>query len=192
MLPNNALTTTSLEADFLYTKPNSDLIDREFGGITLQDTSKGLNYQLWEIYYERPLIKIKGLLTQEIFTILSVNNVKELSLAFDLNMNICITYMVDETTYLYFYDTNIQNYSTITFTNLNNPRISYDDSRQTQSQTSDIIFAYINNNTNYLCCRLLRDRYTIEYPLRELPPNAKLVRVGMNKGLRFQFKIQLL
>ena len=60
------------------------------------------------------------------------------------------------------------------------------------TNTSDIICAYINKITLKLCYRMSRDRFTIEYPLTDVQENARLVRVGMTKGLRLQFKMSLI
>lgn len=192
MIPNHHITDISFEGDYLFSNPPQALVSRTLGGIALQDTSHGLNYQLWEIYYEDSIIKLKALMTEEITNVIYKENVSSLSLAFDLNMNLSIAYTIEDISFLYYYDTLLQEFSTLTFSNIKTPKITYDDIRETQSNTSDIVFAYINTDTNYLCYRLLRDRYLVEYPLKQVEENAKLIRVGMNKNLRLQFKIQLI
>lgn len=192
MIPNHQISSELILTDYLYEKPNTKLVDRSLGGVDLQDPSEGLEYQLWEIYYESPLVKIKGLSNNNIHILDSIPNITELSLSFDLNMNVSFTYVSNGESYLKYYDTLVQNYSIKHLENCKSPRLVYDDLREMQTNTSDIICAYINSSTHTLCYRLLRDRYTIEYPLHEIEPNAKLIRVGMGKGLRLQFKIQLL
>ena len=70
--------------------------------------------------------------------------------------------------------------------------MTYDDTRSMQTNTSDVICAYINKETLQLCYRLSRDRFTIEYPLKSVAENARLIRVGMTDKLRLQFKINLI
>ena len=175
-----------------YDKPNTKLIDRTLGGIAIQDISEGLNYQVWEIYYESPFIKIKGLTTGVVIILEEVQRVIELSLAFDLNMNIAYTYVVGDKSYLRYYNTTTQTLQTMELIHCKSPRLTYDDLRSMQNQVSDIVCAYINVSNNTLCYRLLRDRYTIEHTLQEVPENARLIRIGMTEGLRLQFKMQLI
>ena len=71
-------------------------------------------------------------------------------------------------------------------------RLVYDDYRIMQTNTSDVICAYINKITLQLRYRISRDRFTVEYPLADVQENARLIRVGMTKGLRLQFKMSLI
>ena len=192
MIPANRVTNTPVLTDYLYTKPDTKLIDRALGGIDLQNSSEGFEYQVWEIYYESGKIKIKGLTNNVIHELLEVSHITELSLAFDLNMNVAFTYVTNGSSYLRFYDSFIQNFSTILLSDCRSPRLVYDDYRVMQTNTSDIICAYINKITLKLCYRMSRDRFTIEYPLTNVQENARLVRVGMTKGLRLQFKMSLI
>lgn len=192
MIPNHKITNEVVLTDYLYNKPDTKLIDRSFGGIAIQDASEGLLYQVWEIYYESPFIKIKALTTGDIIVLDSIDKVTELSVAFDLNMNITYCYVANSRSYLKYYNTTTQDFSILELSGIRSPRLAYDDLREMQSSVSDIVYAYINSQSNYLCYRLLRDRYTIEYQLQQVPENARLVRVGMSKGLRLQFKMQLI
>lgn len=192
MIPSNRVTNTPVVTDYLYPKPDTKLVDRALGGIALQNTSQGYEYQVWEIYYENGKIKIKGLTTNIVYELLEIIDVTELSLAFDLSMNVSFTYVANGIAYLRFYDASIQQFSTIVLSNCRSPRLAYDDYREMQSNTSDIICAYINKLTLKLCYRMSRDRFTIEYPLEDVQENARLIRVGMTKGLRLQFKMSLI
>ena len=161
--------------DYLYTKPDTKLVDRALGGIGLQNSSEGFEYQVWEIYYESGKIKIKGLTNNVVYELLEISYVTELSY-----------------TYLRFYDSFIQDFSTLPLMDCRSPRLVYDDYRVMQTNTSDIICAYINKITLQLCYRISRDRFTVEYPLADVQENARLIRVGMTKGLRLQFKMSLI
>ena len=57
MIPSNRVTNTPVVRDYLYPKPDTKLVDRALGGIALQNTSEGYEYQVWEIYYENGKIK---------------------------------------------------------------------------------------------------------------------------------------
>ena len=192
MMPSNRVTNVPFVTGYLYDKPDTKLIDRALGGIDLQDTSEGYSYQVWEIYYESNKIKIKGLTTQVVYELLEIANVTELSLAFDLSMNVSFTYVVNGLSYLRFYDAFIQGFTTLALTDCRSPRMVYDDYRSMQTNTSDMICAYINKLTLKLCYRMSRDRFTIEYPLADVQENARLIRVGMTEGLRLQFKLSLI
>lgn len=192
MMPSNRVTNVPFVTGYLYDKPDTKLIDRALGGIDLQDTSEGYSYQVWEIYYEFNKIKIKGLTTQVVYELLEIANVTELSLAFDLSMNVSFTYVVNGLSYLRFYDAFIQEFTTLALTDCRSPRMVYDDYRSMQTNTSDMICAYINKLTLKLCYRMSRDRFTIEYPLADVQENARLIRVGMTEGLRLQFKLSLI
>lgn len=191
MIPEHKISSTPVVKDYFYEKPNTKLIDRTLGGIALQNTSEGLEYQLWEIYYDSPEIKLKALTTGQILVLDSIPKVTEVSVAFDLNMNVSYAYVSNGLAYLKFYDTTIQNFTTKLLEHGKSPRLVYDDLREMQTQLSDIVCAYINTETLHLCYRLLRDRYTLEYPLHPVEENARLIRVGMSEGLRLQFKMQL-
>lgn len=192
MIPQNKITETPLITEYLYEKPTTRLIDRALGGISLQNISQGLTYQLWEIFYEAPLVRLKGLTTHEIITLEEIPGVTEVSVAFDLNMNVTYAYVVNGISYLKYYDVNTSSHVLYEIPESISPRLAYDDLRITQVNSSDIVCAYINKTTNTMCYRLLRDLYSIEYPLHEVPENARLIRVAMSKGRRLQFRLQLI
>ena len=192
MILNHYITNTAALGNYLFDKPQTKLIDRTLGGIALQNTSEGLNYQIWEIYYESGSVRIKGLSNNLTYSLLSLDGITELSLAFDLSMNVSFSYVVNGQAFLSFYDAFTQSYTTLHLENCRSPRMTYDDTREMQTNTSDVICAYINKETLQLCYRLSRDRFTIEYPLKSVAENARLIRVGMTDKLRLQFKINLI
>ena len=192
MILNHYITNTAALGNYLFDKPETKLIDRTLGGIALQNTSEGLNYQIWEIYYESGSVRIKGLSNNLTYSLLSLDGITELSLAFDLSMNVSFSYVANGEAFLSFYDAFTQSYTTLHLENCRSPRMTYDDTREMQTNTSDVICAYINKETLQLCYRLSRDRFTIEYPLKSVAENARLIRVGMTDKLRLQFKINLI
>ena len=96
-----------------------------------------------------------------------------------------LTYVSGGIAKLYWYDTVSQSQTITDFPNVQNPRVSLDDKRAFNTANSDVIFAYINNDQ--LCCRYQRERYGTEHVLHQLPPNAKLGKIGMGTTNRFLF-----
>lgn len=190
MIPNNKITSEYIEGEFLYENSEEDLIDMQPGGLDLQNITESLTYQMWVMFFENSIIKLKSLTNNKIYNIRSIENIKELSFSFTLNMVLNYLYTKNDKTYLTYYDTVTQKTVEVNFENMSHPKLVYDDLRTTQSNSSDILLVYINNITNKLCCRLLRDRYTIEYELHSVPKHTRLVRVGMADNLRLKFKLQ--
>lgn len=190
MIPNNKITTEYVEGEWLYDNYEEDLLYKHPGGRDLQNLTEEYTYQMWEMYYENNIIKLKALTSNKVYELKTVLNVTELSFCFTLNMTIAYLYKVGDIVYLNYYDTITQKYIEETFMNMNHAKLILDDSRITQTSSSDVIFFYINNITNKLCCRLLRDRYTIEYELQSVLKHTRLVRVGMANNLRLKFKLE--
>ena len=190
MIPNNQITEEFVESDWLYDNVEEDLVYQHIGGKDIQDVSESLTYQMWEMTYEANIIKLRSLTNNRRIDVKTVTEVSELSFAFTLNMLLTYIYKKLDKCYLNYYDTVLQQYREISFDNMNTPKLIYDDLRTTQTNSSDVILFYVNSLTNKLCCRLLRDRYTIEYELQEVSKHTKLLRVGMTDKLRLKFKLQ--
>lgn len=182
MFIGNALSSTAVN-DSLLTPRATALHDYEYGGIALQQPSHGLDYQLWQVVYESNEVRVfaPSVAKTALFTRAGIT---ELSLAFDQNMRPVVVYVADGITYIYWYDPTIAQQTTTELGVLTNPRISLDDHREGQLFNSDVILGYLNDG--YLCIRLQRDRYTIEYQLTSLM-NAQLNQVGMGRNNRFNF-----
>lgn len=186
MMPDNKLSSSTISGAFLVPDKAESLVDFEWGGIDLLDTSQGLQVKIWKCFYKDDWIKI----TDDVIThdLLKVGNVKSLSLSFDFNMHATVTYVVDGIgTHLYWYDT-AQSKQIITKYGVDYlcPQLSLDDHRLHQSANADIIFAYIKNNNLYY--RQQRDRFTIERLLEaNINEAVELKQIGMNTKNRFQF-----
>ena len=192
MLPNNATSATPQVAPFLY--PDrlrvSPLEDWEDGGVGIQDPSQGLSGYRWRCYTTPAGIWLQrdGLPAQ--LWVVSPGTVKELAFAFDQNMRPVVAYtLTDNTVRLLWFDTLASAYTTTSYgTTIRNPRLCLDDKRDTQSLTSDVIFAYIKGTD--LCYRMQRDRYTIERILAGgLTSEHKLRNIGMTTNLRLRFSV---
>ena len=159
----------------------------ESGGVGLSDTSQGLVSHIWRAWTDSKAIYIQrsDLPKDTAKTLLSATNITEVDLTFDQNMRPVLTYVSGGIAKLYWYDTVSQSQTITDFPNAKNPRVSLDDKRSFNTANSDVIFAYINNDQ--LCCRYQRERYGVEHVLHQLPPNAKLGKIGMGTTNRFLF-----
>lgn len=186
MIPNNQLASVSVYADFFTPIRVDKLVDYEWAGVDLYDSSQGAQAKLWKCFYENGIIKVK---TNDIqYDLLEVENVSELSFAFDLNMRPLVTYVAAGDTYLWWYDSSVSAQVTTDFGNtFKTPQLALDEHRPNLSQNADVIFAYIRNQR--LCVRIQRDRFLTEYDLGE---GQALVQIGMMKNFRFGFAAKIL
>lgn len=189
MIPNHNIPSQSLPTNYMFEKDTTRLTDLQLGGIRIQDSSMGFSYQRWLMYYEDNWIKLKGEISQQVLLIKQVDQVTDLSFAFDSSLSLIYSYTVANIAYLVFYHPINQEVVTQPLPSTRSVRLCYDDRRESNSAFSDVIVAYINNVTNMLCYRLSRDRYQIERPLKAVPENSTLVQVGMSTDWRLQFKI---
>ncbi|RKG44856.1 hypothetical protein [Acinetobacter sp. WCHAc060007] len=180
----NKLSSKSAPMNFLVRLRNEQLIDYEWGGSDLQNPQEGLRIKIWRCFYEGKKIKITD--GNLIYSLINVDAVTAVGLAFDFNMNPNVVYIADGKTYFWWYDTVAHKHITTEYgAEFISPQISLDDHRLHQSASADIIFAYIRNAK--LCYRQQRDRYQIEYVLGDAK-NQKLTQIGMSKNYRFQFR----
>lgn len=196
MLPQNTLSTTALFAPLQTAAkgPLDLLIDWEMGGVALSDPSMGLQVKLWtlKVYIDRDTeaqeVRISAPGTPESVLIAS-SGITEVSLAFDQNMKPAVAYLENGVSKLYWYDTTIPGFSTIILpAGSLSPRCTIDDHRDLQVGISDIILAYVRAGNLYY--RQQRDRFTVEYLLKTVGSDAKLISVSMNDIHRLQFRLQ--
>lgn len=163
--------------------------DYEEGGIALNNTTAGLEYQLWTFtfdatsaYVEAPtLLGFKHKLFDK-------PNIQSIRGCFDQNMNPFVAFMQGGQWQYWWYDTTIpgMTFSTLPAT-ITSVACTLDDKRQINSTTSDILLFYTNNGNLYQ--RRQRDRYGTEI-LTRAGVNGTLVKVGMNGIQRLQIKMQ--
>lgn len=181
MLPNNALSSQPIVAPFLVPYRLDKLIDYEWGGADIADTSKGMQVKIWTCKYVGNQIIISDGLISHI--VLNVENVTALSFAFDLSMRPVVAYVLGQETYLNWYDTAVSKRVTTNFgIECITPQLALDEHRAIQSANADVIFAYLRNGI--LRTRLQRDRYQIEY---SYVASQELVQIGMTSNYRFAF-----
>ncbi len=190
MIPHNKIVSEYVESEWLYDNTEEDLIYLSPGGKDIKNIEESPTYQMWEMYFENNIIKLKSKTNNKNYDIRAISDITELSFSFSLNMNLTYLYVKEEITYLNYYDATIQETVEIALFDMKHPKLIYDDYRKTQTMVSDILLIYINHKRNKLCYRMLRDRYTIEYDLADVLNNTRLVRVGMSNKYRLKFKLQ--
>jgi len=198
MLPEGVISTFNIPSSIIGARAKTvdlSLEDFEDGGIDISDPSEGLDYQEWKGEFVDQKITITGENgnTFDLVTITESESLTDFSFAFDQNNRPTLIYVVDEISYLLFYDTLIEDYNTVQQADsMYSPKLFLDDKRSLNISNSDIILAYINYDNKSLCYRQQRDRYLIEYVLVteidvSLDGVSRLVRLGMGRNLRLQF-----
>lgn len=190
MIPNNKIVGEYVEGNWLFDNTEEDLRDLQPGNTDINNTQDSPTYQMWEMYYENDIIKLKSFTNNKNYNIKNITNVTEVSFSFTINMTLTYLYKREEKTYLNYFDASIQQNVEEIFTNIAHPKLIYDDLRRTQTNFSDILFIYINTDKNKLCYRMLRDKYLVEHELADVLNNTRLVRVGMSDNFRLKFKLQ--
>ncbi|AXY57260.1 hypothetical protein CDG60_12205 [Acinetobacter chinensis] len=185
MLPDYKLSSAAIFSGFLVPDRVNDLIDYEWGGQDIADTSKGLKVKVWSSAYQGGVISITdGQISHDLLT---VADVTQISFAFNRNMRPFVTYVAAGVGWLWWYDTTVLSYITTELGNAVSPQLALDDLREHQSSNSDIILAYIRDDVLYM--RQQRDRFQIEY---ELGHAKELVQIGMTKNYRFAFALKVI
>lgn len=193
MLPDNELSSIPVPTRFFGARSGatSKTVDYEDGGIALNDPSEGLLYQRWiarvhDATTVRSRVTLASPNTPE-FDWIVEPNIEEISFTFDANMRPTVAYVAAGQAKLKWYDSAAAEYVTDNLApDVITPRVSMDDKRPLASgqfANSDVILAYVRGGSMY--ARVQRDRYLIEYFLAaDVKP---LIKIGMGRGLRFQF-----
>jgi hypothetical protein len=189
VLPENRASTIGLGSQWISPdeRTTSPLVDYERGGVALLDASQGLMGYTWRCWVEEAHVYVQrnGMPPVLLFSDLGIT---EMSFTFDQNMRYCVAYVQRDVMKMRWYDSYVAQFVTTTFPLAKNPRVALDDKRSASLGTSDMILAYIRNNTLYY--RQQRDRFTIERALRtNIDPSMKLRNIGMGRNLRFQFEL---
>ena len=187
MIPNHSLSNPALPATFLVgnVEEANDLVDFEEGGVALNDSSEGLQVQVWRIEIVGGSEFIISAPNTMATTLFSAAGSTEVSLAFDQNMRPAVAFVQDGVAKFRFFDALVGAQVIREYPGAVNPRCTLDDKRPSQSAASDIILAYTISGALYY--REQRDRFNVEYLLSPTTP-GKLVKVGMSTGNRLQFE----
>lgn len=191
MLPDSVLSSTTLPAQFRFPRniPRRVLVDYEYGGIGINDPSAGLRAKVWRGDYIDGEIVLSAPGVASV-SVLSVPGVKDFSFSFDRNMNVFVTYELEDGSApkFYWFDTTVSGYVTTALPASSiTPRCAHDDNRDLQSDASDIILAYCRAGSLYF--RAQRERYLTEHLLSAAAGTVGLIQIGMNNRWRFQFHL---
>lgn len=195
MLPDNVLSSRVMRGDFAGVRalPPHDGIDFHSGGVALNDASMGMEYQVWQAEIKTDpqstaqWIEVSAPNSPPI-TVHSGHDITEVSLSFDLNMQLALAWVEAGQAYLMWFDNTVPGIVTTTLAaDVANPRIINDELRPAFSAGSDIILAYLRGGALYY--RQQRDRYQTER-LLDAGPWTDLIRIGMNSKNRLQFELR--
>ncbi|MBT9138842.1 MAG: hypothetical protein DDT31_01419 [Syntrophomonadaceae bacterium] len=184
-IPDNRLSTVTLPAPFLVSIPRDHaLVDFEMGGVGLQNPSQGLNVQLWRLRYDELTGNFLLSAPNHPETILfNRPNVSYISLSFDSNMNLFVSFTQAGVSRFWWFDTvpSAQVFDEVTIATATSPYATLDDRRILQDATRDILLFYIRIGNLFF--RQQRDRYTIEY-LLQAGVTGDVLKAGMQTNLR--------
>jgi hypothetical protein len=192
-MPQQILSSQILSAPFFPPRDRRTaaqlLSDFEEGGIALNNTSKGLQFQAWsgQVHSNGDFSLTPA--NAGPVTVINVPNVVEWGFTFDQNMNPFFAYtLANGNSFFYWFDPVANAFVTTQLpAGSANCRCSLDDKRAVNSTTSDILLTYIRAGTLYL--RQQRDRYLIEYTLSTALAGKRQINAGLNLILRYQFEI---
>jgi len=199
MIPEQSLINPPIIASYFSPDDlaNTSITDYELGGIGLQDSSQGLEYQTWTLEVIGSGSSTAVQLSSPNTTatqIFARSNITWARLAFDQNMHPIIAFIDQNGPTLYWYDSTILGNSYLSLgASVTYPCCTMDDKRamQTRLGNNDVIVAYIKNQNLYYVQQ--RDRYAIEYLLyanaQNLIANPFVNKVGMDINYRLLFEI---
>lgn len=186
MLPDNALSSQTVFAPFFAPVTSKKLVDYELGGVAIGDPSGGLSVQVWTARYVGGQIVVDDAALNRT-VLLTVAGVLKLSLAFDQNMRPNIAYQTAAGSFLYWFDTFANAFTTTAYPDARNPAVTLDERREVLMNNSDVIFAY-QKAAGGLYYRQQRDRFQTEYLLQADTGTAQLLAIAMNRAYRLQAK----
>ena len=207
MIPSNRLSTEPVPGKMVYDLgvETSPVLDYKPGGISIQDPTQGLDYQIWRGRLLNPgsdqsRIIIDGRYSPE-HEVLQYPYMFEFNFSFDFSMRPMAVFIANETLdvngqempvqncYLYWFDNTLGDFDLIFLGNVvRTPKLLIDDPRMEESNfysLSDVCLVYWSSGNLYV--RYLRDRFTEAHLLKRNVPYIE--RVGMNEFYRLQFDL---
>jgi hypothetical protein len=198
MLPGNVLSSTVLASPYLAPKDRAKhaLVDYFLGGNAINDTSAGLNSQIWTATLDatKTVVSYSSPRTGTTVVMTAAAPMVWMTAAFDQSLRVIIAWTdVNGNSWFYWYDTTIVGYRTTALpAGTVQPFAALDDARIQENTVNDAIVAY-TTATGHLVYRQQRDRFGVEYDLGLVPTTltgdyTKLRQVGMNLKFRLQFE----
>lgn len=189
MMPDNQLSLIQLPRPLLPPKdlPFDPLVSQHRGGVAIGDASLGLDMQTWTLSIESGTLVLRDSFIYE-SVLVTAAGVSECSLAFDQNMSPVAAYEQAGVAKLYYYDSVLAAFTTLSVVDAKYARTITDDIRfaPNVSNLNDVLFFYILNHE--LCVRVQRERFLISHVLKNVG-DFILQHVGMNDRLRLQMNL---
>ncbi len=187
MIPGNQISPAPEVSGFLppYNIPYTPLSQVVPGGIAIGDPSKGRLYQNWVVSYAASQITVRPVNGAVEFS-LPVASVFSVSLAFDNNMGMVLSWQNAVGSNLYYFDTVMGSYTTRVFSGTTSCRVVVDNSNDYYLANSDVIFGYTYGGNLYW--RQQRDRYDVERLVG--PTNKRLIKMAPSLVNRLQFELR--
>lgn len=161
--------------------------DYERGGIALNDTSEGLDYQNWRVSWDRKTGGVRLAndigFDQEMFV---VNQITQLVLSFDLNMNPYFAYTEAGVTWLRWRNA-AGVYSKMLIPSATQPRLTLDDKREENAINADVLLFYLKDKK--ICMRVQREGFLTEHVMVNDVAGTRLGRVGFTDVRRIQLEL---
>lgn len=189
MIPDQRLSSINLEAELLSPRDvaYSPRTNYSLGGVQINDPSQGLQTNVWvgEQVDGTIYLSTDGVAPTPVVT---DTGITEFQFTFDQNMRPFVCWVAEGQSKFYWYNSLTEDFEiTLMDPDVVNPRCVLDDPRDSQLTASDIILAYLRGTSLYF--RAQRDRYQVEYFLRD--GVEELVSLGMGVNNRLQFQVFL-
>jgi hypothetical protein len=199
-IPDNRMSTEPVVDDFLFPE-NQDrpfyLIDHEAGPANVNDTTQGMKFQHWILTVNQGNGDVT--LTPQTsgspvtFPGMAVG-AQQCSFCFDQNARPAIAYVVDTTSYLYWYNSSDDQFVTTEFLDTVSMMVTLDDKRPRQVSLNDILVwttKEVNPDSYSLYCATQRERFEIVRTMaNDVPPYLR--KAGMNDGYRVQVELSFI
>jgi hypothetical protein len=189
-MPNNALSDVAFRYTWrgLNQADPTQTEDYEEAGVALNNTSEGMQYQLWTFSTNGTDILVDAPNQPAPTILLSPGSIVSVRGCFDQNMNPFVAYSRLEQWNYWWFDTTVGHMVTSQLPgSVNSVVCTLDDKRPWEASKSDICLIYTNNGNLYY--RRQRDRYATEYLLKA-SINGTLVKASMNGIERLQIKLR--
>ncbi|WP_443690423.1 hypothetical protein [Pseudomonas sp.] len=190
MMPDNVLSSQTVRGNIVGARALAvtPIVDYEDGGVALNDSTRGNQYQIWQALLIKDQVLISAPNTPE-FVMFAGPGLTEISLTFDQNMRPVLAFMQSGVARYRWYDPTVgaQIVTDLPAGSIT-PKVILDDKRQTQTSNCDVILAYVRAGGLYY--RQQRDRYQIERLLTD-GVTTSLLRIGFSDQLRLQFMMEV-
>lgn len=165
--------------------------DWELGGVAVNDSSGGVQYQAWKFELVQSTVVATPLRTKTPVTIHTITGIEpdEITGCFDGNMRPVVAYPLNGTISLYHYDPSVPGF-VISIVEGYSPRLTFDDARSLEinMDNADVMLFYLRNGSCWY--RQSRERYQQERYWCHIPLlHDRIGRVGRTVVNRMQVEL---